>query len=532
MSNRPAAFAALLTGLVLVQAGLSQGTAKNSPAAKNSLGSPAAVQPSPLLSVQPLPTLPDPYNLGLSTTSQKLQRLQQQLSGQKQLSADQKKQLESLRQNIASLSAQQKDVLGQIDRLENQIAGLQNQKLKLEQTIRAAIADLTQTKTQVSRTSGQVARLQADVRQLLELLYRERSGQYLRLINQANSLSDLVIRARYANMSGQHNVAVIEELRSQRLSLQAQQAQQTAQTAQLQDLRAQQLAQLTKLRDARNQQQALVARLQQTQAGKQALALQTQAQQALTAQSINSLVGNIVSERSRIEQDRRRRIEAERVRRAEELRRIREAQERARQEAARLAAIREAQRQEALRQAALQRAQAQAAAQASAAAEQRASQQRAAANAQEQASLRTRASQIQAQQQQASIELAPLPPASGPLGFPLPGGVVVANFSASVPWTVISAPEGSQAVAAQGGNVLAVTNYASLGWVVLIEHSASLATAYIGLDAPSVDVGARVVRGQALGTIGGSPVFGAGRMAFQVNRIAADNSRQAVPPTF
>ncbi|GAA4007294.1 hypothetical protein GCM10022631_18880 [Deinococcus rubellus] len=495
------------------------------------LASPAQLSPPP-----PPTSVPDPYNLGLSTTSQKLQQLQQQLSSQQQLSTAQLAQLTTLRQNIASLSAQQKDVLGQIDTLENRIAALQNQKLKLEQSIRGALADLEQTRGQVARTSERVTRLQADVRQLLELLYRERSGQYLRLINQASSLSDLVIRSRYANMGGEHNVAVIEDLRTQRRSLQTQQAQQSAQTAQLQDLRSQQLAQLARLRDARSRQQALVARLEKTQAGKQALALQTQAQQALTAQSINDLVGGIVSERSRIEAERRQRIEAERVRRAEELRRILEAQARARQEAARLAALREAQRQEALRQAALQRAQAQAAAaaqaQARSDAEQRASQQRAAANAQEQSSLQSRASQIQAQQQQAAVELAPLPPASGPLGFPLPGGAVVTPFSASVPWTLISGPAGAQAVAAQGGNVLAVTNYASLGWVVLVEHSPVLATAYIGLDSPSVDVGARVAQGQALGTIGGSPVFGAGRMAFQVNRIAADNSRQAVPPTF
>ena len=63
--------------------------------------------------------------------------------------------------------------------------------------------------------------------------------------------------------------------------------------------------------------------------------------------------------------------------------------------------------------------------------------------------------------------------------------------------------------------MVAVTNYASLGWVVLIEHSPALATAYIGLDSPSVEVGARVRQGQALGSIGGSPVFGAGRMAFR-----------------
>ncbi|AWN23815.1 peptidase M23 [Deinococcus irradiatisoli] len=504
-----------------------------------------AQQPQPSAPAsQPLETKPDPYHLNLPTTSQKLQQLQQQLAAQKQLSSEQKAQLETLRQNIAALSAQQKDVLGQIDVLEHRISILENQKLDLEQRIQAALSELDKTKTQVALTSSRVTRLQADVRQLLELLYRERSGQYLRLINQASSLSDLVIRARYANMGGQHNVSVIEDLRTQRQNLQTQQAQQTAQTAQLQDLRRKQLSQLASLRDARAEQQALVARLEQSQAGKQALALQTKAQQALTAQSINTLVGGIVAERTRIEQERRRRIEAERVRRAEELRRIREAQERARQEALRLAAIREAQRQEALRQEALRRARAEAAAaaqaraealareRARAAAEQEASRQRAAANAQEQSSLQARASQIEAQQKQAAVELAPLPPASGPLGFPLPGGSIVSTFSAAVPWTVISGAEGSQAVAAQGGNVLAVTNYASLGWVVLVEHSAALATAYIGLDAPSVDVGERVSQGQPLGTIGGSPVFGAGRMAFQVNRINPDNSREAVPPTF
>lgn len=504
-----------------------------------------AAQTKPV--AKPPATMADPYNLGLSTTSQKLKQLQQQLSSQKQLSSAQKAQLETLRSNIASLSQQQQKVLGQIDTLENRIATLQNQKLKLEQNIRAAQADVAQTKLLVERTQKRVSLLKSDLRQLLELLYRERSAQYLRLLNQAENLSDLVIRTRYANMSGEHNITVIQDLKDQQTTLQAQQAQQAAQTAKLQNLRNEQLGQLTDLRDARSEQQALVAQLQKTQTGKKALALQNQAQQALTVQSIDSLVGNIVAERTRIEQERRQRIEAERQRRAEELRRIREAQERARKEAARLAAIREAQRQEALRQAALARARAQAAQAAAAAAaqaaaearararaeaEQQASRARAAANAQEQSNLKSRAAQIQAQQQQAAVELAPLPPASGPLGFPLPGGQIITPFSSAVPWTVIGGPSGSQAVAAQGGNVLAVTNYASLGWVVLIEHSSTLATAYIGLDAPSVDVGARVQTGQALGTIGGSPVFGAGRMAFQVNQIGANNSRQAVPPTF
>ena len=468
------------------------------------------------------PSVADPYNLNLPSTSQRLQRLQQQLAAQQQLSVEQKKELESLRKNVAALSAQQKAVLRQIDGLAARLATLQTQKGQLEGQIRAAQDELAQTQAQAKVTANQVARLKTNVRALLLTLYRERSGQYLRLVNQASSLSDLVIRTRYANMGGQRNVDVIEELRQQEADLKVQQAAQSAQTARLQDLRAEQLSQLAELRDTRAQQQALVQRLEQNKAGQQALALQTRAQQALTVQSINTLLGGIVQERAQIEAERQRRIEAERQRRAEELRLIRAAQERARQEARRLAAQREAQRQAAQRQAA-----------------QRAAQQAARANAQrqqtveqEQRNLDSRANQLEAQQQQSSIQLSPLPAASGPLGFPLPGGSVVAPFSASVPWTVIGGPAGAQAVAAQGGNVLAVTNYATLGWVVLIEHSSTLATAYIGLDSPSVEVGARVTQGQALGLIGGSPVFGAGRMAFQVNRIRADNSRQPIPPTF
>ncbi|WP_293913473.1 peptidoglycan DD-metalloendopeptidase family protein [Deinococcus sp.] len=471
----------------------------------------------------------DPYNLGLSSTSQKLQQLQQQLSSQKQLSAEQKTKLEQLRTNVAALGKQQKDVLNQIDALAGRIAALQTRKRQLETRIEAAVAQLRQTEAQVQVTRGQVTRLQGDVRQLLSALYRQRSRQYLSLLNQATSLSDLVIRGRYANMSGQHNVEVIDSLRAQQADLKAQQSSQVQQTTALQALRAQQLAQLADLVDARGQQQSLVARLEQNKAGQQALSLRTQAQQALTVQSIDTLLGAVVSERSRIEAERRARIEAERARRAEELRKIREAQERARQEAARLAALREAQRLEALRVRARndqQRADQQRANQ------QRADQQRTAAVESEQGTLRSRASVLEAQQARSSVDLAPLPEMSGPLGFPLPGGAVVTPYSASVPWTIISGPEGSQAVASAGGNVLAVTNYASLGWVVLIEHSATLITAYLGLDAPNVSPGARVTQSQSLGSIGGSPVFGAGRMAFQVYRIAGNGTRTPIVPSF
>ncbi|WP_244944496.1 peptidoglycan DD-metalloendopeptidase family protein [Deinococcus metallilatus] len=78
--------------------------------------------------------------------------------------------------------------------------------------------------------------------------------------------------------------------------------------------------------------------------------------------------------------------------------------------------------------------------------------------------------------------------------------------------------------------MIATTYYASLGWVVLLDHGPTV-TAYFGLQDARVQVGERVARGTPLGTIGGSPIFGPGRMAFQVNSVSG-GSRQPVPPPF
>jgi len=117
------------------------------------------------------------------------------------------------------------------------------------------------------------------------------------------------------------------------------------------------------------------------------------------------------------------------------------------------------------------------------------------------------------------------------MGFPLPGGSVAQPYGeGGALWSVLQGAEGGQAVAALDGNVIATTNYASLGWVVLIDHGATV-TAYFGLQDAQVQVGARVSRGTPLGTVGGSPVFGPGRMAFQVNSVSG-GARRPVPPPF
>lgn len=519
---------------------------------------------------------------GTTLTSKRLEQLQRELIEQRRLSTQQKKQLNEVRARLSRLSQQQKEALDVLDALSSQVGELENELAGVLNRIAAAERELRETKAELQITQARVATLKTDMRAVMQALYRERNTQYIRLLSQSSSLSDMLIRLDYANMAGQRNLEVLAELRSASAELGRQRVRQEQQAAALRSLQGERQEKLAQLRERRAQQGQQLARLKQTVQGQQAVAVRTQAQQALTAQTINELVGGVVKEKTRLEEERRRRIEAERKRREEEARRIREAQERARREAERLARIRaeqerrareaelarqraeaqaraeaeararaeaaararaqaEAARQQSAREQAAreqeQRAREQAArqqAQARAAAEARAQQQaqqaraalqaqqaREAAVAREQQALQARQAQVAQQEQQLAAEQQALPATvqrSG-LGFPLPGGKVAAPYGTSgAQWAVISGNEGERAVAAETGNVIAAAYYAALGWVILVDHGGNVITGYFGLQDTQVEVGQRVTRGTPVGTIGGSHIFGLDRMAFQVRQ--------------
>ncbi|PTA69204.1 murein hydrolase activator EnvC family protein [Deinococcus arcticus] len=461
------------------------------------------------------------------TTSERLQTLERELQQQRELNAQKAAQIEQARRAIASLSAQQRQTLGRLDELTRRAGGLENELATA--TARVALAEraLADTGSQLKVTQARVERLQGDVRQILRAQYRDRSGRYLQLLSQSRSLSDLLIRLQYANRAGEYNTRVIETLAADVQVLREQRDLQTRQARELRALQVQRQAKLRDLQARRTEQNTLLSQLRSSEQGQRTLAAQRQAEQALAARTIDQLVGQVQAEQARLEAERQRRLEEERRRREAEARRIREEQERARQEAARLARIRaEQERLARERQAAAERAQAERAAASRVAAERAAAQQaqqrltqqrqREAQLQQERAALQQRQQQVQAQQQQVEVQLAPLPPAAGPLGFPLPGGRVSAPFgSGGSPWVVLSGA--TQVVAAQDGNVLTSTFYASLGGVVLVDHGA-LVTVYLGLREKFVNTGDRVSRGTPLGTVGGSSIIGPDSMAFQLRR--------------
>ncbi|ALW88950.1 murein hydrolase activator EnvC family protein [Deinococcus actinosclerus] len=454
---------------------------------------------------------------GTPDTGARLQQLQRQLQEQRQLSAQKAQELQTLRARIQNLTAQQRQTLAQLDALAQRTATLENELATVTARVALAERQLADTGEQLKVTRARVTRLQGDVREVMQLMYRQRSGQYLELLSQARSLSDLLIRLRYANMAGAYQTEVLAGLRGQVAALREQEGAQRAQAAQLKALQAQRGSKLRALQAQRTQQNTLLAQLRASEQGQRTLATRKAAEQALAAQQVDQLVGQVVAERARLEAERQRRLEEERRRREEEARRIREAQERARQEALRLARLREAQAAAAARQAQQARAaQLRQAQQARAAQLQRDQQARAAQLEREQQALRDRQVQVQAAQVQVEQQLAPLPAVTGPVGFPLPGGRVAAPFGANgTPWVVLTGAD--RAVAAAEGNVLAVSYYASLGWVVLIDHGSSV-SAYLGLRDPLVSVGSRVGRGTPVGAVGGSSIIGPGNMAFQLRQ--------------
>ncbi len=462
--------------------------------------------------------------LGLAAaqdTSEKLQQLQQQLSQQQQLSAQQAQQLQDLRARLSQLGDKQKATLARLDALAGNISTLQAQGRDLKDRIKTTQGQIADLDARIAERQARVDRLAEDVRQLMQALYRERSGRYLSLLSQAKSLSDLLVRARYANVMGTENVRVIETLKAERAALDQERSQQVVYRDQLAGLVQDLQGKLAALVQQRGQQNALLAQLRQNQQGQQALAAQTQAQRVLTAQTINSLVSGIVTEKNRLAEERRRRIEEERRRREAELARLRAQQEAIRRERARLAAIAEAQRQARVRAQQQQRARQQAAAQEAAAQAQRDRLQR------EQSAVQDQQDQLQEEQQQSQQDLAPLPTNVGRLTFPLPGGRISSVYGATGPWVVLSGAPGGGVVAAAEGNVLEVVSYANTGWVVIVQHTNSVLTVYGGLSSVSVSKGQHISAGQTVGVTGGSPLYGATSAMFQLNV-----SGQSVSPGF
>ncbi len=493
---------------------------------------------------------------GAQTTSQRLEQLQQSLSQQNKLTSEKSMQLESIKNNIQNLNAKQKQSLVKLDQTAENLNNLEKEVSSLNEQVTLSQRQLKETTSQLTLSEARVSRLQVQVRGILREMYEKQGGNYLELLSQATSYSELMARLQYSNMANRRNTEVIKELKTEVKNLETQKASQLKQMQVLIDLRTRRNTTLVNLKDKKTEQENLLAELRKTQQGQQALAAKRQAELVLVSQTINDLVVKVSKEKARLEAERQRRILEEQRRIAEQKRIEKErqaalaaAQARARENARRLAEAKalQAQREAAARLEAQKAREAKARAEASA---QKAEAERAAAELRRQQELEANAAQnsrrIDLQQQQQrqqqqklddeqvlannrnneltqnaenlNQQLLPLPTPTGPLGYPVSNGRIMAAYGTNgLPWVVFGGPDNTNAIAAQAGKVIAVTSNASLGWIIIIDHT-NIETCYMGLQSPQVSVGDRVNKGTPLGTLGGSPVFGPAQMAFQVSK--------------
>jgi len=277
------------------------------------------------------------------SSSADLERYRSQLQGSQAARAVQAQQIAGLERDIAGLSAQERQVQGQLEVSNTRIADLDNQKRDVEAQILDTQSKIADLESQIAVTEARVARQRAAVNALLLRMYKNKSGDFVKLVSRAESMHDLLLRAQYANILSSADLQLIATLKLDLEKLGTQRQNLVALTDQLNSLQRQLIAKLDGLKVQRQNQKSAIANLQQSKAGRSALKLETVRAQQRTEAQMQVLVGNMAQERARLEDARQARLKAlaiEQARRIEEARQI--ALEKAR--LARLAAEAEARR--------------------------------------------------------------------------------------------------------------------------------------------------------------------------------------------
>ena len=277
------------------------------------------------------------------SSSADLERYRSQLQGSQVARAAQARQIAGLERDIAGLSAQERRVQDQFEVSNTKIADLDNQKRDVEAQIADTQGKIADLESQISVTEARVARQRAAVNALLVRMYRNKSGEFVKLVARAESMHDLLLRAQYANKLSSADLELIANLKRDLERLGVQRQNLVALTDRLNSLQRQLIAKLDGLKVQRQNQKNAIESLQQSVAGRSALKLETVRAQQRTEAQMQALLGDMAQERTRLEAVRQARLKAlalEKARRIEEARQI--ALEKAR--LARLAAEAEARR--------------------------------------------------------------------------------------------------------------------------------------------------------------------------------------------
>ena len=410
-------------------------------------------------------------------TSGTLKNLKQDLEAARQAKLAQQARAARLEAELSQLSGTEAKLNANINSLNANIGQLENERSDVAAKRDQTQSDIAANEQQTAELQQTILRQKRDVQNLMVVLDRERSSRYVKLLARAESIYDLLAKARDVGTLGNQDVGVIDDLNNNVRALNEKKVQYQSLVLSLNSYDRDLIAKTDSLKKVRSELRAQIARLQQTQAGKAALRNIAVVASAQASERANGLIGQIVLERRRLQ-----RLYEQKL--AEE-KRLREL------EAKRIAAIQDQQR----------RAEAQLA-----------------------------ENQRQATATPTRPRGAVLPSRlNAPLSQTVSGGIIVREFGAQDYMTIRSRAIGD-AVYAVADGVVIVSDFqqSNTGWSVAVQHTDSLVTYYSNLqDAGRPEVGARIAQGQQLGYVGGGFILPQDELGFKV--IEIDNNGTEIP---
>ena len=282
------------------------------------------------------------------------------------------------------------------------------------------------------------------IQSLMVNLYRQRSNRFARTLSQAQSFHELRVKNYYLSLLTEQDAALVKELNDTLAELQEAQTMLVQQLEERRTKEAQLKANEVELEDAKNKLEGIIAELQATHEG------QLAQKQALLREQ-NAIEASLTDLGDKYQA---------------EIARLREEEEQLRRQAAQ-AFLDQRERQRLLQEA-------------------------------DQA--RTRIENL----------TTPLQPLSSGFIFPISGAVLISDYGDNnASFVALRADVPNAAVRSmQDGVVVQVALIsANDGYLVAVQHSQDLVTAYTNLRRPLVAIGDRVAQGQVVGYLGGSSLL-------------------------
>jgi septal ring factor EnvC (AmiA/AmiB activator) len=399
-----------------------------------------------------------------------LKNLKQDLEAARQAKLAQQARAAKLEAELSQLSGTEAKLNANINSLNASIGKLENERADVAAKRDQTQSDIAANEQQTAELQQTILRQKRDVQNLMIVLD-------VKLLARAESIYDLLAKARDVGTLGNQDVGVIDDLNNNVRALNEKKVQYQSLVLSLNLYDRDLYAKQDSLKKIRSQLQAQISRLQQTQAGKAALRNIAIVASAQASERANGLIGQIVLERRRLQRIYEQKLAEEKRQRAIEAKRIAAIQDQQRRQ--------EAQRAENDRQAA-----------------------------------------ATPTQPRGAVLPSRL---NAPFSQPVSGGVIIQEFGAQDYMTIRAREIGGSVYAVADGVVIySGLQQVNTGWSVAIQHTDSLVTYYQYLqDVGRPNVGAQVTRGQQIGYVGGGFVLPQDELGFKV--IEIDNNGTEIP---